>query len=84
MAARRDGQTGGGIAPQAAERGRAFDRGDAATVLNPDEISRRLDRLPLCRFHAGVLVIASASLLFDTVDIRGRLYSTSFGQERSL
>jgi putative MFS transporter len=41
----------------------------AAIELNLERISRRLDRLPLSRFHAGVLVIASVSLLFDTVDI---------------
>jgi len=41
----------------------------APSVLGLEEISRRLDRLPLCRLHAAVLTIASLSLLFDTLDI---------------
>ena len=45
------------------------DPGAAPSVLGLEEISRRLDRLPLCRLHAAVLTIASLSLLFDTLDI---------------
>ncbi len=33
-----------------------------------EQISARLDRLPVSRFHFKVLVIAAASLLFDTLD----------------
>jgi MFS transporter, putative metabolite:H+ symporter len=69
MPARCYRQTGGGVAPPAPEHDRAVDQDEAAAVLNLEQISRRLDRLPLARFHVGVLVIASASLLFDTVDI---------------
>src|SRR5215831_17290178 len=32
------------------------------------EVSDRLDRLPLSRFHATILVVAALSLLFDTLD----------------
>ncbi len=33
-----------------------------------DQISARLDRLPVSRFHFRILAIAAASLIFDTLD----------------
>jgi MFS transporter, putative metabolite:H+ symporter len=56
------------IAPQIAERSSAYALGETPAGLNLQQISQRLDRLPLSRFHVGVLVLTSASLLFDTVD----------------
>ena len=56
------------IAPRIAERSSASAVGETSAGLDLQQISQRLDRLPLSRFHAGVLVLTSASLLFDTVD----------------
>ena len=37
-------------------------------LLTLGEASDRLDRLPLSRFHAKILIVAALSLLFDTLD----------------
>src|SRR5262249_40692369 len=37
-------------------------------ALTLGEASDRLDRLPLSRFHAVILIVAALSLLFDTLD----------------
>src|SRR6516162_9950879 len=36
--------------------------------LTLGEASDRLDRLPVSRFHAKILIVAALSLLFDTLD----------------
>ena len=36
--------------------------------LTLGEVSDRLDRLPMSRFHAKILIVAALSLLFDTLD----------------
>jgi putative MFS transporter len=36
--------------------------------LTLGEVSDRLDRLPVSRFHAKILIVAALSLLFDTLD----------------
>ncbi|VVD92083.1 Putative niacin/nicotinamide transporter NaiP [Pandoraea iniqua] len=38
------------------------------SVLTQQDIARRLDRLPVSRFHLTVLVVAALSLFFDTLD----------------
>src|SRR5436305_13668 len=40
----------------------------AMRPLTIEEVSDRLDRLPVTRFHAKILIVASLSLLFDTLD----------------
>jgi len=37
-------------------------------ALTLEQVSDRLDRLPISRFHARILVVAALSLLFDTLD----------------
>ncbi|VVE37544.1 Putative niacin/nicotinamide transporter NaiP [Pandoraea aquatica] len=38
------------------------------STLTQQDIARRLDRLPVSRFHLTVLVVAALSLFFDTLD----------------
>src|SRR5436305_13003255 len=40
----------------------------AMRPLTIEEVSDRLDRLPVTRFHAKILIVAALSLLFDTLD----------------
>ena len=39
-----------------------------AQQLTIGDVSDRLDRLPVTRFHAKILIVAALSLLFDTLD----------------
>jgi putative MFS transporter len=37
-------------------------------ALTLEQVSNRLDRLPISRFHVKILIVAALSLFFDTLD----------------
>lgn len=64
------GRMSGGNATSATSTASASGARDAlrTSTLTQQDIARRLDRLPVSRFHLTVLVVAALSLFFDTLD----------------